>query len=117
MAYLYVQKSMNMKEVTMTVQVNTDNFEDEVLKSKVPVLVDFYAKWCGPCKMMGPVVDKVSDAILPQGKVCKLDIDESIDIAMRYKVVSVPTFILFYNGQAVETRVGTSSQDELMQMF
>lgn len=101
----------------MVVQVNTDNFEKEVLHSSVPVLVDFFAQWCGPCKMMGPLVDKLSTEIDPQGKVCKLDIDESMELAMRYKVVSVPTFLLFHNGEVVGTHVGTCSQEELMQMF
>lgn len=101
----------------MVITVDANNFEEEVLQSNVPVLVDFYAQWCGPCKAMGPIVDKVSSQIAPQGKVCKLDISESADIAMQYKVANVPTFMLFHNGQAVETHVGTCSQEDLMQMF
>ncbi len=101
----------------MVVHVNADNFEKEVLQSNVPVLVDFFAQWCGPCKSMGPVVDRLSNEITPQGKVCKLDIDEDSELAMQYKVASVPTFMLFHNGQPIATHVGTCSQDELMQMF
>lgn len=101
----------------MVTHVNNENFEQEVIQSDKPVLVDFFAQWCGPCKMMAPLVDKLSEQISPQGKVCKLDIDDSIELAQKYRVASVPTFILFHNGQAVETRIGTASIDELMQMF
>ncbi len=101
----------------MVTNVNNNNFEQEVIQSDKPVLVDFFAKWCGPCKAMSPLVDKLSEQIAPQGKVCKLDIDESTELAQKYQVASVPTFILFHNGQAVETRIGTASVDELMQMF
>lgn len=101
----------------MTIHVNADNFEQEVLKSEVPVLVDFFAQWCGPCKMMGPIVDTLSEEIAPKGKVCKLDIDESMNLAVQYKVASVPTFMLFHNGQAVDSRIGTASKEELLQMF
>ena len=101
----------------MVVHVNAQNFEKEVLQSDVPVLVDFFAEWCGPCKVMGPVVDKLSEEIEPDGKVCKLDIDKDTDLAQKYDVSSVPTFMMFHNGEAVDTRIGTSSQEELMRMF
>lgn len=101
----------------MVTHVNADNFEKEVLQSDVPVLVDFFATWCGPCKIMSPVVDQIADEITPQGKVCKLDIDEAITIAQKYRVASVPTFMMFQNGQAVSSHVGTCTKEDLMQLF
>lgn len=101
----------------MVIHVNADNFEQEVLQSDVPVLVDFFATWCGPCKVMSPVLDAISEEIAPQGRVCKLDIDESMEIAQKYRVASVPTFMLFHNGQAVDSRIGTCPKEELLQMF
>lgn len=101
----------------MVTHVNADNFEQEVLQSNVPVLVDFFATWCGPCKIMSPVVDQIAEEIGSQGKVCKLDIDEAITIAQKYRVASVPTFMLFQNGQAADSHVGTCTKEELLQMF
>lgn len=101
----------------MVIHVNAENFDKEVLQSKIPVLVDFSAVWCGPCQSMGPTMDKLSKEIAPQGAVCLLDIDDSPELAMQYKIVSVPTFLMFYNGEVVETHVGTASKEELMQMF
>ena len=101
----------------MVIPVNTGNFEQEVLQSDVPVLVDFFATWCGPCKVMSPVVEALSEEIAPQGKVCKLDIDDSIAIAQKYRVASVPTFMMFHHGQAIDHRIGTCEKNELLQMF
>ena len=80
----------------------TENFEAEVLQSDIPVMVDFYADWCGPCKMMGPLVDKMAAKYEGKVKIGKLNIDESMEIAQKYRVVSIPTFIFFEKGEAVE---------------
>lgn len=85
---------------------NTQNFETEVLKSDLPVLVDFYAEWCGPCKMMGPVIDKAAGQLAGKMKVLKLDTDVSPEIAGRYGIMGVPTLILFKGGQPVGKNVG-----------
>ena len=74
---------------------NNDNFETEVLKSDIPVLVDFYADWCGPCKMMAPIVHQLADAYEGQMKIGKLNVDNTLDIAQKYRVMSIPTFIFF----------------------
>ena len=78
------------------VKLTTANFDQEVLQADRPVLVDFYADWCGPCKMMGPVVEEISGE-LDDVKVCKINIDEEMEVAQRYGVMSIPTFIAFKN--------------------
>lgn len=97
----------------MEYKFTTANFETEVLNSDVPVLVDFYADWCGPCKMMGPIVEEMAKAYDGKMKIGKLNIDDEMDIAQKYKVMSIPTFIIFKNGEAVETKVGSMSKNEL----
>ena len=92
---------------------SADNFETEVLKSELPVLVDFFAQWCGPCKMMGPLVEKMAGKYEGQMKIGKLDVDEDMAIAQKYGVASIPTFIFFKNGEPVETFVGGMSANEL----
>lgn len=98
----------------MEYKFTVNNFESEVLKSDLPVLVDFYADWCGPCKMMGPVVEEVAEEFDGKLKVGKCNIDENMALAQKYKVVSIPTFMIFKNGQAVATFVGAMSADEFI---
>ena len=97
----------------MEYKFTTDNFEKEVLQSELPVLVDFYADWCGPCKMMAPIVEGLAQGYDGKVKVGKLNIDDQMEIAQQYRVMSIPTFILFKDGKAVETSVGAMSKDEL----
>ncbi len=86
--------------------VNTNSFPQEVLGSAVPVMVDFYADWCGPCKQMSPVVDQIARSHDGSLKVLKLDTDESPEIANRYQIMSIPTIIIFKSGEAVAKHVG-----------
>lgn len=97
----------------MAQKFNDSNFEQEVLKSDIPVLVDFYADWCGPCKMMAPVVDELAAEYEGKVKVGKLNVDESSAAAAKYRVMSIPTFIVFKNGEPVDTLVGAVSKKEL----
>ena len=97
----------------MEYKFTTDNFEKEVLQSELPVLVDFYADWCGPCKMMAPIVEGLAQGYDGKVKVGKPNIDDEMEIAQQYRVMSIPTFILFKDGKAVETSVGAMSKDEL----
>lgn len=97
----------------MAYEFNSNNFEADVLNSEIPVLVDFYADWCGPCKMMAPIVHQLADAYNGQMKIGKLNVDNSLDIAQKYRVMSIPTFIFFKDGQALETVVGGMSKSEL----
>lgn len=94
--------------------VTKANFEQEVLKSEVPVLVDFFANWCMPCKMFAPVLDEVADAYAGKLKIVKVDIDEAIELAQKYRVMSIPTIKLFTGDEEPRaTFVGAMSQEEL----
>lgn len=93
----------------MEFKFTKQNFETEVLQSDVPVLVDFYADWCGPCKMMAPVVEKLAEEMAGQAKVGKINVDDEGELAQHYRVVSIPTFLIFKNGEVVDTMVGAMS--------
>ena len=97
----------------MEYKFTADNFESEVLKSEVPVLVDFYADWCGPCKMMTPAIEKLAEEYEGKAVVGKLDVDESMDIAGRYGIMNIPTLIIFKNGEIVSKFVGLQNKNEL----
>ncbi len=101
----------------MEYKFTTANFEAEVLSSDIPVLVDFYADWCGPCKMMAPLVEKLAEKYDGKVKIGKCNIDEEDTVARNYRVMSIPTFILFVGGQAQETIVGAVSQKDLEDMI
>lgn len=96
--------------------ITNDNFETEVLKADGPVLIDFWAAWCGPCKMMGPVVDEVAEGH-PEVKVGKVNIDEESALAQKYGVMSIPTLILFRDGQPEETSIGLVSKEAVEAML
>ena len=83
------------------VSLNEKNFEEEVLKSEKTVLIDFWASWCGPCRMMSPVVDQIAEEMQDTVKVCKINIDEEQNLAVRYNVMSIPTFVILKNGKEV----------------
>lgn len=97
----------------MEIKITKDNFETEVLNSDIPCLVDFYADWCGPCKMMAPIVESISEKYDGKLKVGKCDIDADSEIALRYRIMSIPTIVVFKGGEAVMTTVGAMSQDAL----
>ena len=101
----------------MAEKFNQDNFQKEVLVSSVPVLVDFYAEWCGPCKMLAPVIEELASEYAGKVKVGKVDIDESMDLAVRYQVQAVPTLILFKGGQAVKKVSGAYPKAALVKEF
>ena len=93
--------------------VTDQNFDDEVLKSKTPVLVDFFAEWCGPCKMIAPLVDELATEFDGKAKIVKLNVDESMDTSQKYGVMSIPTLIFFKNGEEVDRLVGAMPKDTM----
>ena len=95
--------------------VTQQNFEGEVLKSSVPVLVDFRAEWCGPCKMIAPIVDELADELSDKLKVTKLNVDDAQEIAAKYNIMSIPTLLIFKGGEPVEQIVGAMSKDQLLE--
>lgn len=97
------------------IKLTESNFDQEVMKAEQPVLVDFYADWCGPCQMMGPVVEEVSRE-LSGIKVCKLNIDEEMGIAQRFGVMSIPTFIGFNKGEITGKQVGAVPKSALVNL-
>ncbi len=99
------------------VNVSDQSFQEEVLKSKTPVLVDFWAPWCGPCRMVAPVLDELAGSYEGKVKVAKVNVDENPDTASRYGVMSIPTLILFNNGAPQETMVGLQNKEALASLL
>lgn len=93
---------------------NDENFEKEVLKSDIPVLVDFFAEWCGPCKMMGPVIEKLAEEYEGKWKIGKIDVDQSPKTSMEYSVQSIPTLMFFKDGKVVNTSVGFQAKEKIV---
>lgn len=98
----------------MALQITESNFEAEVLQSPVPVLIDFWATWCGPCKMISPIVDQVANELAGSAKVAKVDVDQAAELARRFSVRNVPTLIFIKNGEEVDRVVGATSKDNIL---
>ncbi|MBU1086153.1 MAG: thioredoxin [Candidatus Omnitrophica bacterium] len=101
----------------MVLQLNSDNFEQEVLKSDLPVMVDFWAQWCGPCRMLTPTIDALAKEYAGKIKVCKLNVDDANDIAAKYQVMSIPTILLFHKGKIVNQTVGAVPKEKLEEVI
>ena len=99
------------------VNLTEKNFKDEVEQSTVPVLVDFWASWCGPCRMIAPIVDQLAEEFDGKIKVAKLNVDENSELASRYQVMSIPTLLLFRNGKVVNQMVGARPKGELVKIL
>ena len=99
--------SENVKELT------SENFDQEVIDSELPVLIDFLAEWCGPCKQLAPTVEEVANEMVGSVKVCKMDVDSNQELAIQYGVRSIPTLIIFKNGEVASTQIGAISKQQL----
>lgn len=97
-------------------KVTSENFEEEVLKSKQTVLIDFYADWCGPCKMLSPVVDQIAEEN-ENIKVVKINVDNAQDLAMKYQVMSIPTLVVIKEGKEINRSVGLRDKSEIINMI
>lgn len=95
-------------------KITNQNFEEEVLKADKPVLVDFYATWCGPCQMMSPIIDEIAEENADTLKVGKVNIDENQDLAIKYNVMSIPTIIIVKNGKVEKTFDGVTDKNEIL---
>lgn len=96
----------------MITTITKDNFETEVLMADKPVLVDFWATWCGPCKMIGPIVEEIANEH-PEIKVCKVNVDDEGELSIRYNVMSIPTLMIFKNGEIAQTAIGYRPKEEI----
>jgi len=94
--------------------LNLDNFDNEINESKTPVLVDFWAEWCGPCKMLTPILEEISQELNQKVQVVKVNLDENQDLAMKYSIRSIPTLLLFSNGELVDTKVGLIPKNDIV---
>ena len=103
--------------MSSAMDVTTDTFEDEVLKSDVPVVVDFWAPWCGPCRTVGPEIDKLAQRVGAAAKFVKINVDDNRELAMRYGVMSIPTIAKFEGGEVTSQVVGARSADALAKEF
>jgi thioredoxin 1 len=101
----------------MAEQITSANFDEKVLKSDKPVLVDFFATWCGPCKMVSPIVDEIAGEMGDKVNVYKLDVDQSPDIASRYEVMSIPTLIVFKDGAVHKSTLGAQPKQNILALF
>lgn len=101
----------------MEIELYKETFEQEVLQADIPVLVDFWATWCGPCKMIAPIVKEIADEYDGKILVGKVNVDEEPDLTMQYNVSSIPTLMVFKNGQLVNKAVGYREKDEILKML
>lgn len=102
-----------MAEITLT----KDNFEEEVLNSDLPVVVDFWASWCGPCRMLGPIIEELSKDLSGKAKVGKVNVDEEGELAQKYNIMSIPTVLLFKDGKVAATSIGVRTKNQLLEVL
>lgn len=102
-----------MSEINLT----SKNYDEEVVKSQIPVLIDFWATWCGPCRAMMPVVEQIANESEGKIKVCKVNVDEEPELASKFDVMSIPTFVAIKNGKVIGTSLGVQSKEQVLKLF
>lgn len=100
----------------MTVNVTAENFDEEVLNYKSKVLVDFWAEWCGPCMMLGPIIEEVSEEV-DDVKFCKVNCDEARDVALQFGIMTIPNLIVFENGEQVNQSIGYIEKEDVLELI
>ncbi len=98
-------------------ELNKDNFEKEVMEANVPVLIDFWASWCGPCRMMSPVIDKIAEEMGEKLKVCKVNVDENHELAEKYEIMTIPAFIVIKNGAEAGRTIGVQPKEDILKLI
>ena len=98
-------------------ELNKDNFEKEVMEANVPVLIDFWASWCGPCRMMSPVIDKIAEEMGDKLKVCKVNVDENHELAEKYEIMTIPAFIVIKNGAEAGRTIGVQPKEDILKLL
>ena len=98
-------------------ELNKDNFEKEVMEANVPVLIDFWASWCGPCRMMSPVIDQIAEEMGEKLKVCKVNVDENHELAEKYEIMTIPAFIVIKNGAEAGRTIGVQPKADILKLI
>lgn len=99
------------------VNLNSENFDKEVLQSEMPVLIDFWAEWCGPCRMMHPVIEEIANSMNEKIKVCKVNIDEATELAERYNIMTIPTFLVIKDGKEAGRTIGVQPKEDILKLI
>ena len=99
------------------IKVTKQNFEQEVLNSPIPVMVDFWADWCGPCKMLAPILSEIAEEYDGKIKVCKVNVDDEVELSLKYRIVSIPTVLVFNNGELTNKSVGYVPKENLIELI
>ena len=98
-------------------ELNKDNFEKEVMEANVPVLIDFWASWCGPCRMMSPLIDQIAEEMGDELKVCKVNVDQNHELAEKYEIMTIPAFIVIKNGAESGRTIGVQPKEDILKLI
>ena len=98
-------------------ELNKDNFEKEVMEANVPVLIDFWASWCGPCRMMSPLIDQIAEEMGDKLKVCKVNVDENHELVEKYEIMTIPAFIVIKNGAESGRTIGVQPKEDILKLI
>lgn len=98
-------------------ELNKDNFEKEVMEANVPVLIDFWASWCGPCRMMSPLIDQIAEEMGDKLKVCKVNVDQNHELAEKYEIMTIPAFIVMKNGAEAGRTIGVQPKEDILKLI